>query len=152
MSDAAPPTPPEPPRTAAHPTAPGDPPTRRMVLLALLVDVVLVVAFAAIGRASHGEDVLGPDGLGLAQTTWPFLVSLLAGWLAMRLWRFPLAIVAAGVSVWLYTLIGGMLLRAISGQGVEVAFVIVAAIVLAILVGWRVIAALVRAGRVRVGD
>lgn len=62
----------------------------------------------------------------------------------MRLWRIPLAILGAGVAVWLYTVIGGMLLRAISGQGVQTAFVIVASIVLAVfLVGWRVVVALI---------
>ena len=116
-------------------------PAPRTVAIALAVDVVLVVVFAAIGRASHGEEVIGPDGLGLAQTTWPFLVALLVGWLTMRLWRFPLAILNAGVAVWLYTVIGGMLLRAISGQ---TAFVIVASIVLAVfLVGWRAVVALI---------
>lgn len=138
---------------APQPTAPSDPPLPRTIWIALAVDVILVVVFAAVGRASHGEEVLGPDGLGLAQTAWPFVVSLLVGWLTMRLWRFPLAILNAGVALWLYTLIGGMLLRAFSGQGVEIAFIIVAGIVLAVfLVGWRVIAALIRAGRVRVGD
>lgn len=125
-------------------------PSPRIVAAALAIDVALVVVFAAIGRASHGEDVIGVDGLGLAQTSWPFLVSLLAGWLAMRLWRFPLAILGAGVAVWLYTVIGGMLLRAISGQGVQTAFVIVASIVLALfLVGWRVVVALITSIRAR---
>lgn len=120
------------------------PPSPRTVALALAVDVVLVVVFAAIGRASHGEEVIGTDGLGLAETTWPFLVALLIGWLTMRLWRFPLAILNAGIAVWLYTVIGGMLLRAVSGQGVQTAFVIVASIVLAVfLVGWRAVCALI---------
>jgi hypothetical protein len=132
--------------TAPEPDRPSPVlPAPRTVAIALATDVVLVVIFAAIGRASHSEEVIGPDGLGLAQTTWPFLVALLVGWLTMRLWRFPLAILNAGVAVWLYTVIGGMLLRAISGQGVQTAFVIVASIVLAVfLVGWRAIAAIIR--------
>ncbi len=114
-------------------------PAPRTVAIALVVDIAFVVIFAAIGRASHGEEVVGPDGLGLAQTTWPFLVALLVGWLTMRLWRFPLSILNAGVAVWLYTVIGGM-----SGQGVQTAFVIVASIVLAVfLVGWRVVVSLI---------
>lgn len=132
--------------TASEPDRPSPVlPAPRTVAIALATDVVLVVIFAAIGRASHGEEVIGPDGLGLAQTTWPFLVALLVGWLTMRLWRFPLAILNAGVAVWLYTVIGGMLLRALSGQGVQTAFVIVASIVLALfLVGWRAVAAIIR--------
>ncbi|WP_300590540.1 DUF3054 domain-containing protein [Microbacterium sp.] len=131
--------------TAPEPDRPSPVlPAPRTVAIALATDVVLVVIFAAIGRASHSEEVIGPDGLGLAQTTWPFLVALLVGWLTMRLWRFPLAILNAGVAVWLYTVIGGMLLRAISGQGVQTAFVIVASIVLALfLVGWRGVIALI---------
>lgn len=132
--------------TAPEPDRPSPVlPAPRTVAIALATDVVLVIIFAAIGRASHGEEAIGPDGLGLAQTTWPFLVALLVGWLTMRLWRFPLAVLNAGVAVWLYTVIGGMLLRAISGQGVQTAFVIVASIVLAVfLVGWRAIAAIIR--------
>ncbi len=132
----------------AHPTAPGDPALRRTVWLSLLADVVLVVAFAAIGRLSHGEQLFGQPGLGLLTTAWPFVVALLVGWAAMRVWRFPLAILGAGVSLWLYTLIGGMLLRVASGSTAEPAFVVVAAVMLAtLLIGWRAIAALVRAMR-----
>lgn len=47
--------------------------------LALVVDAVLIVVFAAIGRATHDGDVLGPAGAGLATTAWPFLVALLLG-------------------------------------------------------------------------
>jgi hypothetical protein len=40
--------------------------------------------------------------------------------------------------VWAGTLVGGMLLRALSGGGVQVSFVMVAAVALAVLLlGWR---------------
>ncbi|MFD4430245.1 DUF3054 domain-containing protein, partial [Nocardia sp. NPDC058497] len=43
-----------------------------------------------------------------------------------------------GIVFWLGTLVGGLVLRAVSGQGVAVSFVIVAACVLALfLLGWR---------------
>ena len=49
-----------------------------------------------------------------------------------------------GLGVWAATVVGGMLLRAASGQGTAVAFVVVATLTLCLcLVGWRVIAALV---------
>lgn len=49
-----------------------------------------------------------------------------------------------GVVVWVSTLVIGMILRVVSGQGIAVSFVIVAAIVLAVfLVGWRAVALLV---------
>ena len=51
-------------------------------------------------------------------------------------------------ALWAVTVVGGMLLRAVTGQGVVPAFVIVASIVLFLfLVGWRLIAALVRRRR-----
>lgn len=55
--------------------------------------------------------------------------------------------------VWAATLVGGMLLRLATGQGVQIAFVVVAAITLAVLlVGWRGIAALgARRARSRAG-
>jgi hypothetical protein len=106
----------------------------RTVLLALGADVVLVLVFAAIGRASHGEAVLP----GLFQTAWPFLAGLVLGWLISLAWRAPLAPLRTGLPVWAVTVAGGMVLRAVSGQGVLLAFVIVASIVLLVfLVGWR---------------
>ncbi|WP_022878238.1 DUF3054 domain-containing protein [Microbacterium sp. B19] len=122
---------------------------RRAAVLALLLDVVLVVVFAAIGRATHDGDILGPGGSGLATTAWPFLAGLLIGWIVSRGWRRPAAPLRTGLPVWAVTLVAGMLLRALSGQGVALAFVIVAGITLLLfLVGWRAIAALV--ARVRV--
>ncbi|MFZ8757633.1 DUF3054 domain-containing protein [Microbacterium sp. HMH0099] len=110
----------------------------------LLVDVALVVVFAAIGRATHDGDVLGAGGAGLLTTAWPFVVALLLGWAVARAWRHPLAVRRTGLPVWVVTVVVGMLLRAVSGQGVAVAFVIVATLTLGLLlVGWRLVAALV---------
>lgn len=124
-------------------------PDRRPLVLALVVDAILIVVFAAIGRATHDGDVLGPAGSGLATTAWPFLAAMLLGWVVSRGWRRPLAPVRTGLPVWAVTLVAGMLLRGLSGQGIAVAFVIVAGITLLLfLVGWRAIAALVTRGRV----
>lgn len=112
--------------------------------LALALDVVLVVAFAAIGRASHDSDVW----TGLWQTAWPFLAGLGLGWLVTLAWRAPMAPVRTGLGVWAVTVAAGMLLRAVSGQGIAVAFIVVAAVTLLIaLVGWRVVALVVRRAR-----
>jgi hypothetical protein len=112
------------------------------------VDAVLVVAFAAIGRASHDSGVLGDGGLGLLTTAWPFLVALVAGWIVSIAWRAPSAPLRTGVPVWAVTVTGGMLLRALSGQGTAVPFIVVATLtLLALLVGWRLVAAAVRRSR-----
>jgi len=103
-------------------------------VLSFVVDAALVVTFAAVGRASHDGDVW----TGLVVTTWPFLAALALGWLIAQGWRAPRAVIRTGLPVWAMTLVGGMLLRVASGQGIAVSFVIVAGIVLAVfLLGWR---------------
>ncbi len=122
----------------------------RAVVPALFADVVLVIAFAAIGRASHDEGILGPGGTGLVETSWPFLVALVVGWVVTLAWRRPLAPLRTGLGVWAVTVAVGMLLRAISGQGTALAFIVVASVtLLVLLVGWRVVMALVTRGRAR---
>lgn len=105
-----------------------------------LIDAVLVVAFAAVGRLSHDEP-LTPAGI--ADTAWPFLVGLGIGWaiVAGTRHRVPVS-VADGVPVWISTVAGGMLLRWLVGDGTALAFVIVATIMLGtLLLGWRAVAA-----------
>lgn len=105
----------------------------------ILADALLIIAFAAIGRLSHGEG-LG----GLAQTSWPFLAGGLVGWLVSLGWRRPGRIIPTGAAVWLCTVVVGMALRAVSGQGVAVSFVIVTLIVTGLfLVGSRAVVGLV---------
>ncbi|WP_426321120.1 DUF3054 domain-containing protein [Microbacterium sp. E-13] len=113
---------------------------------ALALDIVLVAAFAAIGRASHDSEVW----TGLWQTAWPFLAGLAIGWLATRAWRAPAAPVRTGLGVWALTVAGGMLLRGLSGQGIALPFILVASVTLLVaLVGWRLVAALVHRRRRR---
>lgn len=117
----------------------------KKVLPVLLVDVVLVIVFCAIGRRSHDEaNALA----GLATTAWPFLGGLAVGWIANEaLYRNksrPASVVPAGILIWLCTLVGGMLLRVVSGQGTAFSFILVAATVLAVfLIGWRAVYAAV---------
>lgn len=119
---------------------------RNNIVGAVCVDMALVTVFAASGRASHREEVL----VGLWNTAWPFLVGLAVGWIAARAWRAPIAPARTGVPIWAATVASGMLLRWASDQGVQVSFVLVAgAILLAFLVGWRVIVSLVQARRHR---
>ncbi|NUT57545.1 MAG: DUF3054 domain-containing protein [Agromyces sp.] len=119
------------------------------VVVALVVDAVLVVVFAVVGRSSHAE---GLDVAGIWGTAWPFLAGLGVGWLAARAWRHPLALWPTGVIVWASTLVVGMLLRLVTGQGTAIAFIVVATLTLAVLLlGWRAIARAVIRLRARVG-
>ena len=111
-------------------------------LPALGLDVLVVVAFAAAGRRTHAGEV---DVAGVLGTAAPFLAALAAGWLALRAWRDPDAVLRTGVPLWLVTLVGGMVLRRLAGEGTATPFVVVAALVLAAgLVGWRLLAAVPR--------
>lgn len=108
------------------------------VIVPASLDAALVLVFALVGRASHGEGLLG-----VLTTWWPFLGGLAIGWLVLRAWRSPRRIVWTGIGVWLCTVAGGMLLRLASGQGVQPSFIVVATIVLGLfLLGWRAIALL----------
>lgn len=117
---------------------------RQAAVGAAALDAGAIAVFAVIGRASHDEGILGENGLGLLTTYWPFAAGAAAGWLLARGWNAPCDWKRTGVIVWAATLAGGMGLRAVSGQGVQVSFVIVAGTFLAAgLIGWRVVSGLV---------
>jgi hypothetical protein len=101
----------------------------------LSADIMGVLLFCAVGRRSHDE---GVNITGIASTAWPFLSGTVVGWLASRGWRRPTAVVPTGVTVWLCTVLVGMLLRKASSAGVGASFVVVASSVTAVLLlGWR---------------
>ncbi len=133
------------------PTSPGPVsvgPTRSpaAVGLALVVDAASVVAFAAVGRASHAE---GLTFAGLSATTWPFLLAAALGWVLSGVWARPLAL-RTGAVVWVSAVVGGVLLRVVAGQGAPASFVVVTTLVLgALLVGWRALARAVVSRRAR---
>jgi Protein of unknown function (DUF3054) len=104
------------------------------ILPAIAVDVICILVFAIVGRSSHQE---ATDLLGVVHTAWPFLAGCLMGTLIGRTWRHPYSL-KSGVAVWLGTLVGGMTLRALTGAGVQLSFIVVAGCVLALfLIGWR---------------
>lgn len=105
---------------------------------ALVVDLCCVAAFVLIGRASHGE---GETVAGVARTAWPFLVGLAIGWVAVQGWRRPVSVLRTGVGVWIVTVVVGMALRAVFGQGIAATFVLVASAFLGLfMLGWRAVA------------
>lgn len=127
----------------------GRPETGRSFALAIAADLVLVIVFVLIGRASHGEGILG-----LLQTVWPFTAGLAVGHvLALVLGQRRTGSNRwAGTIVWITTVAVGMLLRALSGQGVQLSFVIVTVLVLGVfLLGWRFVVWIVGRARSRRG-
>ena len=121
--------------------------TRRRVrrtLIALAADIVCVIVFCTIGRRSHDE---GLTVAGIAQTAWPFLAGTAVGWLLIGGWRRPFTVIPTGVTVWVCTVLVGMLLRKATSAGVSTSFVVVASVATAVLLlGWRGAAAFFRRG------
>jgi hypothetical protein len=115
----------------------------RRPAVALLLDLVLVLGFAAAGRATHAE---GSALLGVLGTAWPFLVGAGIGWVLVRVLRgaWPLEL-GPGITVWFATLVFGMVLRRLTGVGTAWPFVVVASLTLAVLLlGWRALAQVLR--------
>jgi hypothetical protein len=109
----------------------------RTVVLGAAVDLMVVVAFVVIGRRNHEE---GFALAGVWHTLWPFLAGLAVGWVVSRAWRRALHPWRVGVPVWAGTVAVGLLLRALSGQGVAPSFILVTTAFLAVsLIGWRLV-------------
>lgn len=104
-------------------------------IVALVIDILFVICFATIGRASHSEALtIG----GVFGTAWPFLVGLAIGWAAIAALKLPTTGVKAGGVLWVATLALGMLFRVLAGGSTAFAFIAVAGITLALfLIGWR---------------
>jgi Protein of unknown function (DUF3054) len=116
--------------------------------VAMAVDAVVILVFAAVGWASHHGEGLPPGGgsnpvVGAFITGWPFLVGAGVGWVVVRLLSHRWAVqLGPGVTVVVCSVLVGMLLRAVTGQGTAPSFVLVATLVLAVLLlGWRLVAA-----------
>ncbi|WP_420370177.1 DUF3054 domain-containing protein [Curtobacterium sp. L1-20] len=114
--------------------------------LAAVIDVVLIVLFALIGRSSHGES---ESALGLWTTAYPFLAGWAIAYVTSGAWARPLRFWPTGIVVWVLTVFVGLAIRVATGQGdvggdpLPISFVIVATIVLGVfLLGWRGIARL----------
>jgi hypothetical protein len=112
--------------------------------LAAVIDVVLVVVFALIGRSSHGE---ANAPLALWTTAYPFLAGWAIAYVTSGAWARPLRFWPTGVVAWILTVFVGMAIRVATGQGVvdgnplPISFLIVATIVLGVfLLGWRAVA------------
>jgi hypothetical protein len=117
----------------------------RVAALAAAADAACVVAFAALGRASHDE---GSAVAGTLAVAAPFLMGGAFGWALAQGWREPLSI-RTGAAAWAGAVAVGMLLRNLAwDRGTAPSFVIVTAIVLGVLLlGWRLALGGLRARR-----
>jgi hypothetical protein len=111
----------------------------RRVALAGLADVLAIVVFVAIGRRNHDE---GTTISGIVGVAAPFLIALVAGWIAARAWARPMQVEAAFI-IWPVTVALGLVLRNfVFDRGTALPFIIVATAVTGVfLVGWRMVAA-----------
>ncbi|WP_223269549.1 DUF3054 domain-containing protein [Frigoribacterium sp. ACAM 257] len=115
---------------------------RRAPWWAFVADLVLVVAFVLIGRRSHDE---GSALAGVLTTLWPFAAGLVVGWALVLVRGRALPAFGSGLVVWPATVVVGMVLRVVGGQGTAVSFVVVTVVVLGVfLLGWRTLARLAR--------
>lgn len=107
-----------------------------------VLDGLVVVAFAVIGREDHG---FVSDLWDYARVAAPFLVGLAATIVILRSWRDPLRL-RTGLFLAVGTLVLGMLLRRfVWDNGTATTFVAIAgAFFVAGMVGWRLIAVGVR--------
>lgn len=111
---------------------------------AAVADAVAVLAFTLIGIASHDGSLVAAVG----RVVWPFARAAAIGWAISRAWRDPASLWPTGVLVWSVTVVGGLVLRGVSGQGLAWSFVLVTAIFLAItMLGWRTLVTALRRGQ-----
>lgn len=120
---------------------PADTPARpwTAAIPAIIIDVILVFAFAAFGRGSH-DLPLTPAAI--AAVAWPFLVGLGIGWAISRGWRRPLELRTTGISLVISTVVIGVAVRSIWHGTASPAFLVITLAFFTItLLGWRAIAA-----------
>lgn len=117
-----------------------------LIAAAAALDLMLVVAFTAVGRGSHNREF---SLWGWWLTGWPFLAALTATWLICRAWRHPLSILRTGIPVWAGTVVLGLAIRVIAtDNSAALPFIIVTTTVLAVsFIGWRLLAILLRSLR-----
>lgn len=118
------------------------PARQRSAAVLLALDLVAVLAFAVIGRATHAEDLAGT-----LLTAAPFVAGGVAGAVLARAWRDPLSW-STGLAVWVGAVVVGLALRAAVTGRLPLSFAVVATVALAVLVlGWRAVGLLVLAAR-----
>ena len=115
-------------------------PKKTTPLRALAYDVLCVLALVIIGTRNHNEDT-GFTGVLFVAT--PFLIAVVGSRVYTRLLKRGELTVEEGVTVVLFTVAVGMILRRFAfDRGIATAFIIVATVFLgSTMLGWRAIAA-----------
>jgi Protein of unknown function (DUF3054) len=114
----------------------------RIPALAFAADVVAVIVFAAVGRASHAES---DDILGLLGTIAPFAAGLVASW-ATPIVRAQPSGLRAGLAALAGTAVLGLALRFAFTDRLPLSFAVVTVVSLGVLMlGWRALSLLVAA-------
>jgi len=120
---------------------------RRTWIVLFIIDLLLVLIFAALGRRSHAE---GLDAAGILGTAGPFLIALAIFSCVTMVRREPNRIWPHGIVTWIGTVALGLIIRVLAGDTAATPFIIVATIVLGIfLVGRRAITSLLIRRKVR---
>ncbi len=109
-------------------------------LRALAYDIVCVLALVVIGTRNHNEDT-GLTGVLFVAT--PFLISVVVARVYALSLKKGVSSVEDGVTVVLFTVAIGMILRRfVFDRGIATAFIIVATVFLSSsMLGWRAVAA-----------
>lgn len=110
--------------------------------LYVIFDLIIVLVFVGIGRSVHDH---GVNIAGMLSTAWPFVVGLAIGWFIVIKQHHSGVGLMDGVTICLVTVLFGMLLRVVAGQGTAFAFILVALGFLgALMLGWRIVAGTLR--------
>lgn len=117
-------------------------PRTSTVALIAVIDLLMLILFAAVGRRSHDE---GAALTGTLKVAAPFLIAYVVCAAATGLWRDPYSLKRAALT-WAPTVALGMVLRHyVFDRGTATSFMVVAFIATAVLLlGWRLIAWFVR--------
>jgi hypothetical protein len=105
--------------------------------LYVFFDLIIVLVFVGIGRTVHDH---GVSLTGLWSTAWPFVSGLAVGWLIMIKQHHSGVTLLDGVIISLVTVLLGMILRVLVGQGTAFAFILVAVGFLgSLMLVWRLV-------------
>ena len=116
----------------------------------MVADLVCVLVFAVAGKGSHEA---GASQWVVLAIVWPFAVGVVAAHLGLLVrGGSPVRLRPEGIVVLAVTYVLGMVLRVVSGRGIAVGFLVVAAVFLALtMLGWRAVVRVVAQRRTQRG-